>query len=79
MFNGLANTIAATGGAAANTIAATGGMLANAGSVPAPVTPEAKANSTILGRSLGEHIGQQVGEKARVEMLKRLTGGSDEE
>jgi len=64
LFNGLANTILATGDATANAIAATGGMLANdnAASAAAGVLNVPVANSTLLARELVKMFGQREAE-----------------
>ena len=69
MFNGLANTIAATGGAAANTIAATGGFVANAGSAGnANGKRDLAAAVELKGRELGEEVGMRVVEEVAKEV-----------
>ena len=69
IFDGLANVIAAAGGAAANTIAATGGAIANGldsdGTVPAAVS-----NSTLAGRAKLDKVGRAVA----VELTEALAG-----
>lgn len=76
IFDGLANTIAATGGAAANTIAATGGAVANG--LGGDTTTTTDTNATVAARSLGEDMGTTLGEnvgKAIAEDLKRAVAG----
>ncbi|KAJ9199068.1 hypothetical protein DTO164E3_4772 [Paecilomyces variotii] len=66
VFDGIANVIAASGGAAANTIAATGGAVANGlgtdGTESSSTTP-ASTNTTIIGRALGEKVGRAVAQE----------------
>jgi hypothetical protein len=63
VFDGIANVIAASGGAAANTIAATGGAVANGlGTDGTPSTP-ATTNTTLIGRALGGKVGRAVAEE----------------
>ncbi|KAJ9269255.1 hypothetical protein DTO212C5_4750 [Paecilomyces variotii] len=66
VFDGIANVIAASGGAAANTIAATGGAVANGlgtdGTESSSSTP-ASTNTTIIGRALGEKVGRAVAQE----------------
>ncbi|KAJ9412238.1 hypothetical protein DTO045G8_388 [Paecilomyces variotii] len=66
VFDGIANVIAASGGAAANTIAATGGAVANGlgtdGTESSSSTP-ASTNTTLVGRALGEKVGRAVAQE----------------
>ncbi|KAJ9198974.1 hypothetical protein DTO021D3_8568 [Paecilomyces variotii] len=65
VFDGIANVIAASGGAAANTIAATGGAVANGlgtDGTESSSTP-ASTNTTLIGRALGEKVGRTVAQE----------------
>ncbi|KAL1850108.1 hypothetical protein Plec18167_005380 [Paecilomyces lecythidis] len=65
VFDGIANVIAASGGAAANTIAATGGAVANGlGSDGTESSSTgAPTNTTLIGRALGEKVGRTVAQE----------------
>ncbi|GAD97025.1 hypothetical protein PVAR5_5694 [Paecilomyces variotii No. 5] len=62
VFDGIANVIAASGGAAANTIAATGGAVANGLGTDGTESSSTAAptNTTLIGRALGEKVGRTV-------------------
>ncbi|KAJ9388347.1 hypothetical protein DTO063F5_2678 [Paecilomyces variotii] len=67
VFDGIANVIAATGGAAANTIAATGGAVANGlgtdGTESSSSSTPTSTNTTLVGRALGEKVGRAVAQE----------------
>ncbi|RWQ94478.1 hypothetical protein C8Q69DRAFT_445411 [Paecilomyces variotii] len=65
VFDGIANVIAASGGAAANTIAATGGAVANGLGTDGTESSSAPAstNTTLIGRALGEKVGRAVAQE----------------